>query len=422
MNKKLTAIFAATIFAVAITGCGTESKHVENEEYYPIPTVQPTVDPTPTPTPTTPTPSPTETITVDTTVKTIYYQSNGGNITDVCVDGANNIYFPISSGQNSKIVKYDRSKANPTTENLITGLIKPFSVVYNSNNLYYTTREGSAGHAWKFDLVNKTKTAYSSSDSQNLLDPTYLKKVEVIGGPGVVVGTDCNLNSRFGYLLNDDTNMFIATSSSEVHTSANFFDCITAPPTYLITGSLSSAGGIGVFDFSTLKEVKTATADSPLKSFTTTGKFITGLSYGRNEDIVYSSFQEPGKLNIYTYNPSGDDTILCANGSIPAAYNIIRSTVNPNKFYFTACGTTGAVGVYTMDLNGEHIEKIAGPTTNQPMISPARIIINECANLPEGYEEIIWTCGGGYFDTSTREFNGSQGAVYSKIHQIGTGN
>ncbi len=422
MNKRITAIFAATIFALTISGCGTETRDVETNEYPIInPTLYPNPNPTPTPTPT-PTPSPTETITVDTTVKTIYYQSNGGNVTDVCTDGDNNIYFNISSGQNSKIVKYDRKKANPTVENLITGLTKPFSVVYNSNNLYYTTREGSAGHVWRYNLETNTKTSYSPSNEQSLLDPTYLTTVMLVGGPGYVIGVDSNINSRFGYILNDEENKFITTSLSTVHTSANFFDCITAYPSYLVTGSLSSSGGIGVFDFATRAEVTTATADSPLKSSTTTGKYITGLSYGKDNNIVYSSFQEPGKLNIYTYNPSGDDAILCTNGSIPAAYNIIRSNVNPNKFYFTACGTTGAVGVYTMDLNGENIEKIAGPTTNQPMISPARIIINESASLPAGYEEIIWTCGGGAFDATTKEFNGAQGAVYSKIHQIGAGN
>lgn len=443
MKKQLSAIFAATIFAFAIAGCGTETKDTGNGGgYYPIPTPtpSPTVSPTPTPTPT-PTPSPTQD--VDTSVKTIYYQATGGNITDICDDGNQNFYFNVSAGTNSSIMKYDQNKDEVTT--VVTGLTKPFSVAYamsstkadgQSEHLFYTTREGSGGHVWDYDINTKAMISYdSATNGVNLIDPTYIKAYNY--NMNGIFGVDSSQASRFCFALSPTHKTYVPSSSSKVLSVANFFDsslCFYSPDgssiyQYILAGSMSSTGGIGVFSINiqdgTITEVSKVSDTAPYCSATTSGKFVTTVCdfpIANENKVIYSSFQEAGKLNIYVYNPTEADELLISDGSIPAAYDIARSTVNPNIFYFTACGTSGSQGVYLYNSATGQTEKVAGPTTAQPMLAPARIMLTGKQGLPTGYEEIIWTCGGGYFDTSTREFNGAQGAVYSKIHYVGTAN
>ncbi len=416
--KRFSAILAATIFAFTLSGCGDGGTAGAPEHASPGVLISGGgSSPTPTPTPT-PTPEPTVDPTVDTNVKKIYYSTNG-SITDVCING-DNIYFPVIAGQNSKIVNCDLSKN--TQKDLIKGITKPFSVAYNNNCLYYATREGNSGHIWKYDL-NKggsPKSFQPGTSTTKLLDPTYMRNLA-----GSIVGLDFSSQSRSAYVLYDTENKYITTPSSTVISQANFFNMYPftdGKTRFLVTGSLSALGGIAVYrpTDTGFQEVKSVSSEYPIASGETTGRFVTAISdtidlNTLESKVIYSSFEDT--MNIYVYNPSGTDTKFVSNGAVPPVYDMVYS-LRSNKYYFTACSTNGSQGVYKMSATGKNIQRIASSSTENTMLGPARIILSG-RNVGDGYEEIIWTCGGGSFDTAKGEFtNSANGAVYSKIEPI----
>lgn len=378
--KKIFSLFAAILITLAVVGCGEEYK-----------------DGTPAQTiPGGNTPLPDVPVTVDESVRQLFYTSSEGTVADVCVSG-NVIYFPVASGNNSSIKAYDLT--TDVLSNFETGLTNPFSVCAANGGIYYTERIGGYGQLSFSDGVS---APVAITASRQLLDPTYIRS-----NGSNILGVDFAVTSSFVFSLPIGATEYTVSTPSTSWSPAAFFD-FSIYGGNVLAGNFSANGGLSLFDTA-----------SETGAWGTGGKFVTSPFYDSAlGHFVFSSWQEEGKLMIKSLDPASNLENTIVSDNIPAAYKVVQSKVNPNKYYFTSCGTNGSQGVYSINSDGTNMVRIAQDTQTTPMLSPAMIIINQRDDLPDGYEQIIWTCGGGTFDKTTGKFTGSNGAVYTKIHNI----
>lgn len=117
---------------------------------------------------------------------------------------------------------------------------------------------------------------------------------------------------------------------------------------------------------------------------------------------------------------------IYADTSIPYAFRLAQSKVDPNRFYFTAHGVSSEnsnAGIWI--LKGNQVEKAVTWTAEEPQDYPSVVFVNDKRTyLPAGYEEIIWVCSGDSLNFDTGDFDNSAGLeskepyVYSKIIKV----
>lgn len=366
-------------------------------------------------------------------IKTIYKTSEG-YIADICqIPSTCKIAFPVCSEKNGKILVCNNAfEENQEMEEFANNLIKPFSIqtIESGYALCFTTI-GPTGENLNYLTINDPQymdengnrivKTYITSNAKTLKSPRYIVTPNLID----IYGVDFSTESSYVYSAikrpDQDSGEYKPSVKSVVFPNAKFFNLLVYSK-YIVAGNLTAEGGIAVFDKDTLKEITEITDEIKIKSGQTTGKYITGLSYDNDGNIVYSSFQNTNKLAIYKYNPDGEDTLLCSSDEIPPAYEIVRGYQHfQDKFIFTSCGSNGNQGIYIMNFDGTGLQRIIAPTKDVPMINPAKIIMynmwtksaTDDSNYPVSVDGVLWwTCCGGKFDREKGEFTGSEGNIY----------
>lgn len=382
--KKFLAVSLAAFFAIALAGCGSSSS--DSGGYSPIiPTPVPTPDPTPQPE-------------VDTSEK-IIFSGNIGAITDVCIDSTGTrFFFPLNNG----VIKcYDRITGE--TKDIKTSATNIFSVCYADGRIYFTER--ATRNVCFINEDGTGETTVNTPDSANRIDiPGYIRY-----GGGYVVGTD------FGYSTSGAVYCIDPASAPSEYVKYNvsgmskplditFRDGVWMTANYNATDSYAFYAG--------------NPASSAWTAIGVTGKYIMSpaidIPDGGTPSVAYSAMDNTGTSIRKMDLVEGTDSSLVTDGSIPHVYKIVKSEVG-NKYYFTSMGNANRAGVYMMDIDGKNVERISEST----MYYPAMLVVNDKrTDLPDGYEEIVWTTTGSDIDKGNASFDGGNGHVYSKIIKV----
>lgn len=389
--KKLAIICAAAFAAAVMSGCGVEYKDVDNggSPFPPIPPVPtPTISPTPTPSPTGQ---------VDTSEHKIF-SGNLGPVTDVCVNNSGEILYPLTNGT---IQIYNRD--TESTRSISTGGQKIFSICMYGDVVYYTNRaDNTIGHINIDGTGNKR--VETDIPTNAVRDPAYIRS-----NGSAIAGADFGTGTNGGvFYINPAESPDQYTKAAGVEHLYNPFDITYSEGSWL-TGNFNATDG---YIFMADNQGQWGTVKTKAKYIMS--PFINNV-VGGTSNFIYSSMAGTGtdirKVNAQDEN---DESIL-TSGEYPYAYKVVPSKVNPSKVYFTSMGNAGNAGVYVMNIDGTNVTKVS----ESAMYYPAMLVVNDKrTDLPEGYEEIVWTTTGSDIDKTTADFSGGNGAVYTKVVEV----